>query len=314
MKKSLIFGAGGFVGPYLTKELHEHGYEVFGSDIMKPAKAGMYEDFIECNLLNADSVKETIDKVKPNSIINLAAISSVGLSWKMPSKTMDVNVCGGLNIIEAVRDIELDSTILFIGSSEEYKISEKPISESNPIDANNPYGVSKATMERLSSIYNEKYGMHIKHVRAFNHTGIGQKETFVLPSWCRQVASIAASKKPGTMMVGNLSVSRDFSDVRDVVKAYRLVLEDQSSEIYNIGSGKAYALSELLAYVISLCKSPINVEVDSSLLRKEDNPIICCDSSKIKKCLGWNPEHNIFDTLKEMFEYYYENEQNRKTV
>lgn len=306
MKKSLIFGAGGFVGPYLTKELHEHGYEVFGSDIMKPAKAGMYEDFIECNLLNADSVKETIDKVKPNSIINLAAISSVGLSWKMPSKTMGVNVCGGLNIIEAVRDIELDSTILFIGSSEEYKISEKPISESNPIDANNPYGISKATMERLSSIYNEKYGMHIKHVRAFNHTGIGQKDTFVLPSWCKQVASIAASGLSGTVKVGNVSVSRDFSDVRDIVRGYRLVLEADENKVYNVGSGKAYPLSELLDNIISLSPVQINVEIDQNLLRKADNPVICCDNSKIKKELGWQPEHEIFDTLKEMYEYYFE--------
>ena len=158
-----------------------------------------------------------------------------------------VTVPEGTTILEAARKQPRMPKVLLIGSSEEYAPSDEPLSETSPLDANSPYGVSKVMQERFASLYRARYGMKVYCVRPFNHTGVGQRETFVIPSWCKQAAEISRSGKPGVMRVGNLDVKRDFSDVRDIVRAYRMILESEDCEtIYNVGSGKAIALRELL--------------------------------------------------------------------
>ena len=235
-------------------------------------------------------------------IINLAAISSVGLSWKIPQKTMEVNVIGALNILEASRQLENKPKVMFIGSSEEYAPSDKPLNENSPLNANNPYGISKLTQERYAELYRKQYGMKVYCVRPFNHTGIGQKDTFVLPSFCKQVAEIEKSGKPGVIEVGNLDAIRDFSDVRDIVRAYKLIIENDDCEvIYNVGSGKAYSLRELLDYIISLTNQKIKVKIDFKRYRPVDTPFICCDNSMIQIMLDYHPEFEIFDTLKKIY-------------
>jgi len=304
-KTALIFGVCGFVGRYLTGELKKNGYQVHGSDVIENENASFCETFTICDLLNAEAVKSVINTVKPTHIINLAAISSVGLSWNIPQTTVSVNVNGGLNILEAVNEIAPNARILFIGSSEEYVVSDKPINEDTSLNANNPYGISKLAIERFSEIYRKRYGLKVFHVRAFNHTGIGQKDTFVIPSWCMQAAKISAGGKPGTMRVGNIDVVRDFSDVRDIVRAYRMVIEsDDCQTIYNIGSGRGTSLKAILEYLQGLSAQPIEVEQDPSLFRPSDNPVIVCDHSLITEKLGWKPEHNIFETVSDLFSYY----------
>lgn len=303
--KVLIFGAGGFVGPYLADEFENNGYEVFGSDISESVKK---MNFIKADILNFEDVEMSVNKCKPDVIINLAAVSSVGASWNIPQTTMEVNVVGALNILEAARKQENVPKVLFVGSSEEYEASDKPISENAPLNANNPYGISKATQEKFAKLYRDRYNMQIYCVRPFNHTGIGQKETFVLPSFCKQVAEIEKSGKPGTIKVGNLSAKRDFSHVRDIVRAYRTVIEKGDPEkVYNIGSGKAYGLDELLEYIISLSSQKINVLIDRDRFRPVDTPVICCDNTLICSELEWKTEYSIFDTLKEMFDWFKEN-------
>lgn len=305
MKKVLIFGIGGFVGRYLAIDFINSGYFVIGSDIKQNEKIPVEVDFYEADLLDADVVLALIQETEPEVIFNLAAVSSVGISWNNPQTTMTVNVIGALNIMEAVRKCRQMPKVIFIGSCEEYQATESPIDEKTPLNANNPYGISKITQERFADIYRESYGMQIYCVRPFNHTGVGQTDSFVLPSFCKQVAEIEKSGRPGTIKVGNLSVLRDFSDVRDVVRAYRMIMEsDDCTEIYNVGSGKAYKLSDLLNYVVSLSKQKITVEVDVEKYRLVDTHSICCDYQKIKKTLGWEPKYDIFDTLKEMYEYY----------
>ena len=228
----------------------------------------------------------------------------MGLSWKIPQKTMEVNVNGALNILEAAKTAAPEASILFVGSSEEYAVSMEPISETAPLNANNPYGISKVAMERFCEIYRSRYGMKIHSVRSFNHTGIGQREQFVIPGWCRQAAEISKSGRSGVMKVGNTSVVRDFADVKDMVRAYRLVLESEDcSTVYNIGSGKGIRLSDLLEYIISLSAQEIIVEQDPDLFRPADNPVIICDHSLITGRLGWEPEYSIYDTVKEMVSY-----------
>ncbi|MCC8195507.1 MAG: GDP-mannose 4,6-dehydratase [Ruminococcus sp.] len=303
MKKLLIFGIGGFVGPYLAREFQKHGYEVYGSDIVATDIDGVA--FRQANLLAADDVKNLVSDIQPDMIINLAAVSSVGASWNIPQTTMSVNVIGALNIMEAARKLDTNPKVMFIGSSEEYEESDKPISEGTPLNANNPYGISKMAQERFAEIYRERYGMKIYCVRPFNHTGIGQKDSFVLPSFCKQVAEIEKSGKPGTIKVGNLAAERDFSDVRDIVRAYRMIIESNDcTKIFNVGSGEAHSLTELLEYIVSLSSQKIDIEVDPERFRPVDTPRICCDNGYIKAELGWKPEYSIFETLKELYRSY----------
>lgn len=302
MNKVLIFGIAGFVGSYLTKEFQNAGYQVFGSDICDEIKTENIE-YIKADLLDYESVSSVIGRLEPDMIVNLAAVSSVGLSWRIPQTTVSVNVVGALNILESARQLETLPKVMFIGSSEEYETSDKPIDERVNLNANNPYGISKVTQERFAELYRERYGMQIYCVRPFNHTGIGQKDSFVLPSFCKQAAEIEKSGQPGVIKVGNLSARRDFSHVKDIVRAYRMILEsDNCRTIYNVGSGTAYGLDEMLEFIISLCQQKITVEVDPDRFRPVDTPVICCDNSMIKNQLGWSPEFTIFDALKELFE------------
>lgn len=305
MGKVLIFGAGGFVGSYLCKEFLNNGYKVIGTDKGEGTALHPEVDFYKADLMQADEVENLISKVQPDIIVNLAAISSVGVSWNMPQTTVLINVVGALNIMEAARKSEQKPKILFVGSSEEYVISEKALDEHTQLNANNPYGISKITQEQFAKLYREQYGLEIYCVRPFNHTGVGQRDSFVLPSFCKQVAEIEKSGKPGKIKVGNLKVKRDFSHVKDVVRAYRMIVEnDKCDQIYNVGSGKAYSLEDMLTYIIGLSNQNIEIEVEQSRIRPTDQPVICCDRSLIKKELGWEPQYDVFDALKEIYESF----------
>lgn len=305
MSRVLIFGACGFVGSYLCKEFLNNGYKVSGTDKGEGSALPSEVDFYKTDLMQADEVEKLIGQIQPDIIVNLAAISSVGASWNMPQTTMAINVIGALNIMEAARKSEQKPRILFVGSSEEYVISENPLDENTQLNANNPYGISKVTQEQFAKLYREQYGLKIYCVRPFNHTGIGQRDSFVLPSFCKQVAEIDKSGKDGKIQVGNLKVKRDFSHVKDVVRAYRMIVEsDNCNQIYNVGSGNAYSLEDMLTYIIGLSNQHIEIEVDQNRIRPTDQPVICCDRSLIGKELGWEPQYNVYDALKEMYEYY----------
>ena len=307
MSRVLIFGAGGFVGSYLCKEFLNNGYKVSGTDKGEGSALPSEVDFYKTDLMQANEVEKLIGQIQPDIIVNLAAISSVGASWNMPQTTMAINVIGALNIMEAARKSEQKPRILFVGSSEEYVISENPLDENTQLNANNPYGISKVTQEQFAKLYREQYGLKIYCVRPFNHTGIGQRDSFVLPSFCKQVAEIDKSGKDGKIQVGNLKVKRDFSHVKDVVRAYRMIVEsDNCNQIYNVGSGNAYSLEDMLTYIIGLSDQNIEIEVDQNRIRPTDQPVICCDRSLIGKELGWKPQYDVYDALKEMFDYYKE--------
>ena len=287
MKRVLLFGASGFVGPYLAKEFIETGYEVYGSDLMRGKRLPSSVIFHTANILDANN------------------IYSISKSWEEPQETISVNVVGTLNILEAAKSLPHIPKILLIGSSEEYDISNTAISESTILKANNPYGISKVAQEQFANIYRIQYGMQIYYARSFNHTGVGQPPSFVLSSFCKQAAQIQKSGRPGIIKTGNLLIKRDFGHVKDLVNAYRLIIESPYCDtVYNIGTGVPHSLREMLNYIISLCDQPIQIEIDKKRIRPIDNPIICCDSNKIQQELGWRPRHSVFDALKEMFDDY----------
>lgn len=307
MKNVLIFGAGGFVGSYLSREFIEHGYNVFGSDKVHSAMLPSEVDFEPADLMDSEAVEKLVNKISPDIIVNLAAISSVGVSWNIPQLTMQVNVVGALNIMEAARKSVNKPKILFVGSSEEYVISDFPMNEDRQLNASNPYGISKVTQEQFAKLYKEQYGLKIYCVRPFNHTGVGQRDSFVLPSFCKQVSEIEKSGASGKIKVGNLTVKRDFSHVKDIVRAYRMIVESENYDlIYNVGSGTAYSLGDMLQHIIKMSSQKIEVEIDQSRFRPTDQPVICCDYNLIKTELGWEPQYTVFDALKEMLEYYRE--------
>ena len=209
---------------------------------------------------------------------------------------------GTLNILEAVREQGLAACILLIGSREEYAVSVSPISESYTLNPSNPYGISKITQEAFAEMYRSAYGLDIISTRTFNHTGIGQPENFVLPGFVRQAADIHNSRRGGKIYVGNLSAKRDFGDVRDMVRAYRMILESTTAaKVFNVGNGTCCSLDELLNYIISLASEKIEVVVSPEKLRPVDNPVIWCDNSLLRSETGWSPRYTIYDTINAMF-------------
>ncbi len=302
MKKVLITGAGGFVGSYLIKEFKENGYKVIACDINKRDSIDKDVDYYDMDILNKEIVKEVIKETMPDYLINLAAISSVGLSWKIPEKTVEVNTIGTVNILEEIRENCPNCKVMLIGSSEEYEQRNEPLKEEDTVNANNPYGISKIAAENFAKMYKERYNMKIVCTRSFNHTGIGQTDSFAIPSFCKQVAEIEKSGQDGKIYVGNLSAYRDISDVKDVVKTYRMLLENETEElVYNVGSGKAYKIEELLEYIISLSNQKIEVIIDEEKYRKIDTPYICCNNSKTAKYFDGT---DIKDTIKSMYDNF----------
>lgn len=307
MEKVLILGIGGFVGSYLANEFIEHEYVVSGADKNKGGTLPESVSFHETDLLDSDAIWALVERELPDIIVNLAAISSVGASWSIPQTTIMVNVVGALNILEAARKMVKKPKILFVGSSEEYVVSDFPIKEDRPLNAGNPYGISKVTQEQFAKMYKEQYGLKIYCVRPFNHTGVGQRDSFVLPSWCKQVAEIEKSGKPGVLKVGNLKVRRDFSHVKDIVRAYRMIVESDNCDlVYNVGSGISHSLEDILQYIVGLSSQKIEIEVDQSRIRPTDQPVICCDYKLIKTELGWEPKYTVFDAMKELYRSYLE--------
>ena len=305
LKKILIMGACGFVGKYLIDELKDDNYDIIACDINNKNIKYNNVKFHEINILNKEDINNIIKEYNPDYVVNLAAISSVALSWSMPRKTFEVNVIGTLNILEAIKEYNNKCKILLIGSSEEYEAKQSPLKETDKINSNNPYGISKIAQENLAKLYKEKYGLNIVCTRSFNHIGVGQLDQFVIPSFCKQVAQIDKTNKPGNIYVGNLSAYRDISDVKDIVKVYRALLENETDElVYNVGSGNSYKIEELLQYIISLSKQPVKIVVDKNKLRPIDTPYICCDNTKTKE---YFENSDIKLTIKEIYEFYRKN-------
>lgn len=307
MNRVLIIGANGFVGNYLIKEYLDNKYEVIASDLQDSLRYDYPISYEKIDILNKDNLEKIIKKWLPDYLINLAAVSSVGASWKIPAKTFEVNVIGTINILDIIKENVPYCKVLLIGSSEEYVQKNRPLKETDELNANNPYGISKIAQENIAKMYSERYGLNIVCTRSFNHTGPGQSDQFAIPSFCKQVAEIEKSGKPGKIYVGNLEAYRDISDVRDVVKAYRILLEEHKNlfDVFNVGSGKVYQVKEILDIIVSFSTQPIEIIVDPNKVRPIDTPYICCDCLTLQCYLNNGIEENkIYRFLYSMFVFY----------
>ena len=287
MPRTLVVGATGFVGGYLVRELESAGHSV------------VQANFPEFNLLNLEQVEKTVRDAAPDYVVNLAAVSSVGQSWKDPLMTVDVNIKGSLHLLDSIQKFAPKAKTLLIGSAEEYAPKDSPLKETDALEASNPYGITKVAQENFANLYRKKFGMQIVCTRSFNHTGVGQLLSFALPSFCKQVADMDRSGKPGKIYVGNLSAFRDFSDVEDVVHVYRMLLETENDyTVYNVGSGKAHSIRELLQIIIDLAKVQIEVVQDPEKMRPVDIPYLCADNSRVQKFFRGT---DIRETIRKMF-------------
>lgn len=318
MDKYLITGYAGFVGYHfinLLNSFESQRIEVLGLDITKPIDFDNWKfenikiEHKTIDLLNSSEVENVITDFKPTHILHLAALSSVGMSWKQPASCFLNNTGIFLNLIESVRKIGLETKILCIGSSEEYGLITNdllPLEEKIVIKPANPYAVTKMAQENLAQIYCTGFGMDIICTRSFNHIGPRQRDVFVVASFTKQVAQASfEGKKKMIMTTGNLNIIRDFLDVRDVVNAYFLLLHNgKSGDIYNICSGKGTSLYDIIEELSIISGIEIETNIDASLIRPNDIPKIIGSNEKIKNNIGWKPNYSLHQTLTDTYNYW----------
>jgi GDP-4-dehydro-6-deoxy-D-mannose reductase len=291
--KALVTGAHGFVGPYLSAHLESKGDEVVGIDH-------------EVNITDAEAVRQRFADELPDVVYHLAAASHVGDSWSAPTQVVRINSEGTLNVLLAAVEAGVDRVVL-IGSAEEYghvSPEQVPITEDTPLRPVSPYGASKAAAEMLASYVVRGRDLPVVCVRPFNHLGPGQSDRLVASTLAQQVAS--NERTGGTEIVaGDLSPKRDFTDVRDVVRAYRLLAEKgMSGEAYNVCSGHAVAIRELADILIALSGREMTVVLDPERLRPVDVPVLEGDCTKLRTHTGWVPEIPLEQTLRDLLDWW----------
>lgn len=311
--RALITGVSGFAGSHLAEYLLSRGdLEVFGT-IRWRSKRDNIEGIqglhlAECELKDSVSVERLLSDLRPDFVFHLAAQSFVPTSWNAPAETIANNIMGELNLFEAARRLKLKPRFQIACSSEEYGLvlpDEIPITENNPLRPLSPYGVSKVAQDLLGYQYFKSYDLPVIRTRTFNHTGPRRGHVFVTSDFSKQIAEIETERRPPVIRVGNLSARRDFTDVRDVVRAYWLaVSEGEPGEVYQVCSGKAYSISEVLDILLGKANRPIEVSVDSTRFRPSDVPILLGSYEKFNQRTGWRPEIPLPDTLQDLLDYW----------
>lgn len=310
----LVTGIAGFVGAHLADFLRAQHPEVQVFGLVRPH--GSLPELpsrvfpVEADLEDAAAVEAAFDVVHPDRIIHLAAQSSVHRSWEDPAGTLRANVLGLLNMLEAVRRRALAPRILVIGSAEEYgqvDPKEIPLDEKAPLRPNSPYAVSKVSQSYLALQYALSHQMAIIRTRTFHHTGPGRGELFAESSFARQIAEIELKRRPPMIEVGNLEAVRDFSDVRDVVRAYWALLDrGEPGEVYNVCSGQSLRIRDLLDRLIALAEVDVEIRVDGSRLRPADIPALVGNPRKLQQATGYAPRIDLADTLADLLRYWRE--------
>lgn len=311
--KALVTGISGFVGSHMAEYLLSKNVEVVGTIRQRSRMDHIQHivkdiNLVECELRDPFSVEALIERERPDLIFHLAAQSFVPTSWNSPADTIYNNVAGQINIFESVRRFQLDCKIQIACSSEEYghvEQDEVPIKETNPLRPLSPYAVSKTAQEYLGYQYFKSYGLNVVQTRTFNHTGPRRGENFVTSNFSKQIAEIEAGKKPPVIYVGNLLAKRDFTDVRDVVRAYWLALEKgEPGETYNIATNKCYTIGEVLQLLLTLSKVQIEIQQDPARMRPSDVEILLGDYSKFHAKTGWKPEIPFHKTMEDLLNYW----------
>ena len=308
--RALITGTAGFVGRHLVRFLlNETDVEIIGTIYRRHPQPPIDSPRVQLeqlDLRDEAAVAEIIARWRPDYIFHLAGQSNVPVSWQHPWPTFDQNVHPQLNLFRAVMLADLPARMLVVGSGEEYgavRPEDVPIHEEVPLRPVSPYAVSKMAQDLLGWQYHRSHGLWTVRVRPFNHIGPGQNEQFVASSFARQIAMIEAGLQEPVLRHGNLQAQRDFTDVRDVVRAYWLILnQGEPGDVYNVGSGRAVSIQRLLDILLGMSRVPIRTEVDPARMRPVDIPVIVSDYSKLERATGWRPRIPLEQTLADILE------------
>lgn len=315
MKKVLITGITGFAGSFLAEHLlsqsdiHVIGTFLSDNSIVNVASCKDKLELVKVDLQNRDALQALIIDKRPDEIYHLAALAAPSLSFKNPAETLTNNIAIQLNLFEALRAAGLTTTkVLVISSAEIYGIvspEDLPIDEETRLCPTSPYAVSKIAQDYLALQYFLSYKMPIIRVRPFNHVGPRQSANFVVSSFAKRIVDIERGIIEPILKVGTLDTKRDFTDVRDMVRAYSLLMEKgQPGEVYNIGSGVSHKIGDMLQTMLSFSSREIHIEQDPELMRPSDTPELLCDARKMQEVTGWMPEIPFKQTLKDTLDYW----------
>jgi GDP-4-dehydro-6-deoxy-D-mannose reductase len=313
MMRALVTGISGFAGSHLARELLGHGYDVHGThlpgeDLSRLGDLGKKIKLHPLDFLKEKNLYKLLGEIKPNYIFHLAAQPSVGFSFKSPEETIMVNFMGTFHLLQAARKLRNLKGLLTVTSSDIYgviKRTDLPLTEEQKLQPVSPYGVSKAACDLMGYQYFKNYGLPVVRARSFNHSGPGQARGFVVTDLCYQIAALENSRRKPVIKMGNLKAKRDISDVRDIVRGYRLALEKgKAGEVYHLCSGKTHSVSELLKKALRMTDLKIEVKIDPKLARPTEVPILIGDASKAERQLSYKRRFTIDDTLKDCLDYF----------
>jgi GDP-4-dehydro-6-deoxy-D-mannose reductase len=292
--RAFVTGGQGFVGPWLIQHL-----ESCADEVTAPG--------LEVDITVPDAIGAALAAARPDAVYHLAAQSSVGSSWTEVGQTFAVNTLGTVNVLEAARACDHRPRVLLVSSSEVYgavRAGELPVSEDTPFRPSTPYAASKAAAEMAGVQAWLGRGLEVVRVRPFNHTGPGQQPQFVIPALARQIIE-AAERGAATLHTGNLKVSRDISDVRDVVRAYRLLVErGVPGEVYNVCTGHSVAIEDLAHRLLELAGVDLDIQIDPERVRPVDVPDMRGDPTKLNRETGWQPLVGLDTTLTDVLAYW----------
>lgn len=313
----VVTGISGFAGSFLAEHLIALGAEqpalqIWGvsSGGSAPAHIRSRVNWLTGDLADPDFTTSLIQDVAPDRIYHLAAQAFVPTSWQDPWATLENNIHAQSNLLEAARRYAPRARILVVASQEEYgrvRPEDLPIDEDTPLSPNSPYAVSKVAQDYMGLQYFNSHRLPIVRVRPFNHIGPRQNERFVAANFAKQVAEIELGERAPVLRVGNLDAQRDFTDVRDMVRAYVLALERGApGDVYNLGSGKPRAIHEIVDTLRALSRVPFELENDPQRMRPSDTPMSYCDVTKFHRATGWQPEISFTQTLRDTLDYWRE--------
>jgi GDP-4-dehydro-6-deoxy-D-mannose reductase len=307
--RALITGVGGFAGSHLSDYLlNQTDWQVSGCVLpgWDCSRLDRRVACVELNLRDRPAVRAMLGDSAPDVIFHLAAQSFVPVSWDDPWDTLENNIRAQANLLDGLIKLGASPRVLVVGSNEEYGLvrpEDLPLREDSPLRPNNPYAVSKVAQDLLGLSYFLSHRLPVLRVRPFNHIGPRQGESFVVSSFAKQIAMIETGQQEPVIHVGNLSARRDFTDVRDVVRAYyRVVTQGQPGEVYNIGSGRSRSIQGILDILVSLGRVAVRVEQDLARMRPSDTPEIRCDASKLQAVTGWEPTIPLEQSLRDVLD------------